>query len=72
MWNGCNLSLYHATKSPNKKMCVLYNILCDGDKNDKESCPAWGEAAAAEKYYKEKLEEDKIFNKIRVDILSYQ
>lgn len=72
MWNGCNLSLYHETRSPNKKMCVLYQIHCDGTKNDKESCPAWGQAVEAEKYYKEKLEEDKTFNKIRVDILSYQ
>jgi hypothetical protein len=53
-------------------MCVLYQILCDGTKEDKESCPAWGQAVETEKYYKAKIEEDMTFNKIRVDILSYQ
>ncbi len=69
MWNGCKLSVSSDSYS---KVCVLYKISCDGYKNDKESCPAWGQAVEAEKYYKEKLEEDKTFNKIRVDILSYQ
>lgn len=72
MYNGCKLSLYHETKSPTRKMCVLYQILCDGTKEDKESCPAWGQAVETEKYYKAKIEEDMTFNKIRVDILSYQ
>jgi len=72
MYNGCNLSLCHETKSPTRKMCVLYNILCEGLTKDKESCPAWGQTVEAEKYYNAKIEEDKNFNKIRIDILSYQ
>jgi hypothetical protein len=72
MNNNCNLSLYHQTKSPSKKMCVLYQILCEGTREDKKSCPAWGPTIEAEKYYDAKIEEDRDFNKNRLDILSYQ
>jgi len=53
-------------------MCVLYNILCEGTKNDKELCPAWGETVKAEKYYEAKIEEDKKFNEMSLSILEYK